>query len=83
MAIREMYEDHSLYSLLNACEGFFENRKHKEKEAWEMTRIISFYSAQSTKINRAMDLFPLPWDHQNRKKQTMTKDQVMKLIGKK
>ena len=64
MPIREMYEDHNLFSLLNAIQGFSFFQSKRKQEAWEQTRLICYYALGSSKVQSPKGLFEFPWERE-------------------
>jgi hypothetical protein len=64
MSIREMYEDHNLFSLLNAISGYGEMQEEARKQTWEQTRMICYYALGSSKVLSPSHLFKFPWEQE-------------------
>lgn len=78
MPIREMYEDHSLFSLLNAIQGFSHIETQRKQETWEQTRMICYYSLGNPKVQSPKSLFEFPWEKQQMPE--MSPDQLKALF---
>ncbi len=81
MPIREMYEDHSLFSLLNAIQGFSFVQQERKKDSWEQTRMICYYALGNSKLMSPKNLFEFPWEKEDMPE--MSSEQLKSLFKKK
>ncbi len=65
MPVREMYEDHTLWSLMNAIKGFRESPIYRD--GWYQARMIAYYILQvnlseQDRMKGFTDLITFPWE---------------------
>lgn len=81
MPIREMYEDHNLFSLLNAIQGFSFLQSQRKQETWEQTRMVCYYALGNSKVMGPKGLFEFPWEKEEMPE--MSPEQLKEMFKKK
>ena len=67
MPIREMHEDHTLFSLINAINGYANAQIGQKKDQWYQTRMLCYYAAGGDAHKTPDEWLPLPWEKEEPK----------------